>query len=110
MNAKIDPVIHPINRLRICATLDAAGATEGERHADREMKFAVLRDLVDLSDATLSKQLKALETHGYVRRFREYGSSRAKDTVWVSLTEAGGRALRGHLAALRQIADTVGEG
>lgn len=110
MSATLDPVIHPINRLRICAALDAAGATEGERHVDREMKFAVLRDLTDLSDATLSKQLGVLESHGYVRRYREYGSSRAKDTVWVSLTEAGGRALRGHLAALRQIADTIGEG
>ena len=110
MSATLDPVIHPISRLRICAALDAAGATEGERHVDREMKFAVLRDLTDLSDATLSKQLGVLESHGYVRRFREYGSSRAKDTVWVSLTEAGGRALREHLAALRQIADTIGEG
>lgn len=110
MSASFDPIIHPISRLRICAALDAAGATKGERRVDREMKFAVLRDLTDLSDATLSKQLGVLESHGYVRRYREYGSSRAKDTVWVSLTEAGGRALRGHLAALRQIADTVGEG
>lgn len=110
MTGGIDPVIHPINRLRICAALDAAGATEDERLADREMKFAVLRDLIELNDATLSKQLGVLESHGYVRRYREYGSSRAKDTVWVSLTLAGGRALRGHLAALREIADTVHEG
>lgn len=110
MSAEVDPVIHPINRLRICAALDAAGATEDERLSDREMKFAVLRDLTGLSDTTLSKQLGALEAHGYVRRFREYGSSRAKDTVWVSLTAAGGRALREHLGALRQIADSVRDG
>ena len=107
MSEGIDPVIHPINRLRICAALDAAGATEDERHADREMRFSVLRDLTGLSDATLSKQLGVLESHGYVRRFREYGSSRAKDVVWVALTGAGGRALRGHLVALREIADSV---
>lgn len=107
MSAEIDPVIHPINRLRICAALDAAVTTEDERLPDREMKFAVLRDLTELSDATLSKQLGVLESHGYVRRFREYGSSRAKDTVWVSLTKAGACALRGHLAALSQIADSV---
>lgn len=99
----LDPVIHPINRLRICAALNSAGALEGDG-PDREMKFAVLRDLVNLSDATLSKQLGALESAGYVNRHREYGSSRAKDTVWISLTATGAGAFRRHLAALRHIA------
>lgn len=85
--------------------MNGAGRLSGL--SDREMKFAVLRDLTDLSDATLSEQLGILESHGDVRRFREYGSSRAKGTVWVSLTGSGGSALREHLAALRQIADSV---
>ena len=59
---------------------------------------------MDTTDATLSKQLSALEEHGYVTRFREYGSSRAKDTVWVTLTNAGLAAYRGHMDALRSIA------
>ncbi|WP_010541805.1 transcriptional regulator [Dietzia alimentaria] len=109
MTAGIDPVIRPIDRLSICTVLDSAGATEDERRADTEMKFGVLRDLIGLSDAALTKQLGVLETHGYVRRVREYGSTRAKDKVWVSLTASGHRALRAHLAALRQIADTVHE-
>lgn len=99
----LDPVIHPINRLRICAALHSAGAREGDG-PDREMKFAVLRGLVELSDATLSKQLGALESAGYLHRHREYASSRARDTVWISLTAKGVAAFQHHLAALRDIA------
>ncbi len=69
------------------------------------MKFAVLRELTELSDATLSKQLGALESHRYITRHREYGSTRAKDTVWVALTTTGDTALKRHLAALREIAE-----
>lgn len=101
--ALIDPVIHPLNRLKICAALRAGGATEGTTR--REMKFSRLRDITELSDATLSKQLTVLEEHGYVSRFREYGSSRAKDTVWVTLTRAGEQALEGHLEALNRYAE-----
>ncbi|AGS35879.1 hypothetical protein B841_12035 [Corynebacterium maris DSM 45190] len=100
--SELDPVIHPINRLRICATLNAAGATQGEVH--REMKFATLRDHVGVSDATLSKQLSHLESAGYVHRNREYGLSRDRDVVWVQLTQKGKAAYDGHVAALREIA------
>ena len=102
LDPQLDPVIHPINRLRICAALKAGGATDGT--VRKEMKFAYLRELTDLSDATLSKQLTALEEHGYITRFREYGSSRAKDTVWVTLTGAGLAAYDAHIEALRQLA------
>nr|WP_230208537.1 transcriptional regulator [Corynebacterium bouchesdurhonense] len=102
LDPQLDPVIHPINRLRICAALKAGGATEGT--VRKEMRFAHLRELTDLSDATLSKQLTVLEEHGYITRFREYGSSRAKDTVWVTLTGDGLAAYNAHLEALRQLA------
>lgn len=99
----LDPIIHPLNRFKICATLNAFGATQGGE-VNREMKFAMLRDRTELSDASLSKQLGALEEAGYVTRFREYGTSRAKDSVWVALTEQGKIAFDGHLAALKQLA------
>ncbi|AWB84560.1 transcriptional regulator [Corynebacterium liangguodongii] len=101
----LDTVIHPINRLKICAALSAGGATEGELRY--EMRFSRLRELTKLSDATLSKQLTALEEHGYITRFREYGSTRAKDTVWVTLTKKGKEAFDSHVAALREIAGEV---
>lgn len=99
---KLDPLIHPINRLKICAALLASGAVEGPTR--REMKFASLQNITGLSAPTLSKQLTALEEHGYVTRFREYGSSRDKDVVWVMLTRGGRSAYDGHIAALQDIA------
>ncbi|MDO5669108.1 MAG: transcriptional regulator [Corynebacterium sp.] len=99
----LDPVIHPVNRLRICAALHNVGAVARGKMG-REMRFSELREQLELTDATLSKQLSALESHGYVTRSREYGSTRAKDVVWVALTEAGEQALTAHLAALREIA------
>lgn len=98
----LDPTIHPINRLTICAALAAAGATEND--VRYEMRFSRLREITELSDASLSKQLTALEESGYITRFREYGSSRAKDTVWVTLTARGLEAFNGHVEALREIA------
>ncbi|MCT1444144.1 MarR family transcriptional regulator [Corynebacterium sanguinis] len=102
MAVQLDPVIHPVGRLKVCAALSAAGATEGD--VRYEMRFAHLREVTGLSDTTLSKQLSALEEHGYITRFREYGSTRAKDTVWVTLTRKGKEAFDGHVAALREIA------
>lgn len=99
----IDPVIHPLARLKICAALYHGGAVE-KQTSRHEMRFSSLRDQIDLSDSALSKQLATLEEHGYITRFREYGSSRAKDTVWVTLTERGAQAFERHTAALREIA------
>ena len=86
----IDPVIHPLARLKVCAALYHAGAVE-KQTSRHEMRFGALKEKVDLSDSALSKQLATLEEHGYITRFREYGSTRAKDTVWVTLTAAGAR-------------------
>lgn len=99
----IDPVIHPLARLKICAALFHGGAVE-KQSSRFEMRFSALRDQLQMSDSALSKQLATLEEHGYVTRFREYGSSRAKDTVWVTLTETGAQAFERHTAALREIA------
>ena len=40
--SELDPVIHPLNRFKICATLNAFGATQGG-DVNQEMKFAILR-------------------------------------------------------------------
>ncbi|WP_339017501.1 transcriptional regulator [Corynebacterium hesseae] len=97
---ELDPVIHPINRLRICATLYSAGATDG-----RQMKYSKLAELTELPADTLSKQLKHLEERGYISRTREYGSTRAKDAVWVALTEAGAQAYVQHVEALKAMTE-----
>lgn len=86
-----DPVIHPPNRLRICAVLDRSG----------EFEFSAIRDLVGVSDSVLSKQLAVLMEAGYVKQRRAIRETRQR--VWLSLTPAGQQAFRGHVAALQAI-------
>lgn len=97
----LDPVIHPLSRLRICAALRSVGAVQGKA----QMRFAELREAVGLSDSALSKQLTVLERAGYVHRRRSYGLTRAEDVVWSALTPEGLTAFESHLAALREIAE-----
>ena len=97
----LDPVVHPLGRLRVCAALRSVGAVQGRA----QMSFAKLREAVGVSDSALSKQLTALERSGYARRRRSYGFTRSEDVVWVALTPAGLAAFESHLAALRKIAE-----
>ncbi len=94
MTADLDPVIHPTHRLRICAML-AAGAT---------LELAVIKDNLDLSPSALSKQVAALVDAGYVRQER-FGTDHRR--VWLSLTRAGLKAYKGHVAALQEIVGTA---
>jgi DNA-binding MarR family transcriptional regulator len=65
--------------------------------------FRSLRDLVEVSDSALSKQLTHLEAAGYVEISKVRAGRHAR--TWVALSPAGSGALRGHLAALRAIAE-----
>ncbi|WP_082473868.1 transcriptional regulator [Curtobacterium sp. Leaf261] len=85
-----DAVVHAPQRLQICAMLSRGG----------EVEFAVLRDGLDVSDATLSKHLKTLTEAEYVV-LRRVQRARGQARTWVSLTDAGSRALRGHFAFLQ---------
>ncbi|QJW35335.1 winged helix-turn-helix domain-containing protein [Cellulosimicrobium protaetiae] len=89
----LDEVIHSPVRLSVVAALS------GVEKAD----FKTLRDTIELSDPTLSKQLTVLEAAGYVEISKERSGRRAR--TWVRLTGAGAEALRSHLDALRAIAD-----
>lgn len=92
-SASLDPVIHPLPRLKICAYLDPV----------KDEEFGVLRDLLEMSDSALSKQLSTLVEAKYVEqeRFTRGGRSR----VTVRLTSTGRRAFRNHLAALTALAE-----
>ncbi|HEY0259724.1 MAG TPA: transcriptional regulator [Lacisediminihabitans sp.] len=87
-----DPIIHAPQRLQICALLSRGG----------EVDFATLRDVLEVSDATLSKHLKTLGDAGYVtlrRVHRDSGHARA----WARLTPEGQRALDGHFSFLTRL-------
>ena len=89
---RLDETIHAPVRFSIVAAL--AGADEAE--------FASVRDTVEVTDSTLSKQVAVLEKAGYVKVKKGYVGKRPR--TWLSLTRDGRRAFEEHLAALRAIA------
>ncbi|MGO1181918.1 MAG: transcriptional regulator [Micrococcaceae bacterium] len=90
----LDPVIHPIPRLRICALLDPV----------TEEEFSTLREHLGTSDSALSKQLATLSDAGYVAQRRAARGGRSR--VWIGLTDSGRRAFREHLDALSALSKT----
>jgi DNA-binding MarR family transcriptional regulator len=90
-------LIHSPVRLRIGGAL-RRGA---------ELEFAVLRDTLGVTDATLSKNLRVLTDAGFVTVRKESSPDRsdARRLTWITLTPEGRRAVEAHLAALAQIAE-----
>ena len=92
MTARLDPVIHGPNRLRICALLSPL----------KEAEFAVLRDELGVSDSVLSKHIKQLEDAGYLKLRK--GALNGRQHTWAKLTEKGRRAFKAHVDALTRLA------
>ena len=92
MTYALDMVLHAPARLQIAAVLGRV----------TDMEFAVLRDVVGVSDSVLSKHLAALTEAGYVglRKAAQDGRQR----TWASLSAAGRKAFAAHLAALQDLA------
>ncbi len=90
-----DEIIHAPMRLRICGLLRPVEA----------LAFIVLRDTLNLTPATLSKQLKVLTDYGYVSMDKTASRERVdlRRIAWVRLTPAGQHAFDGHVAALQAI-------
>ncbi|WP_238162208.1 transcriptional regulator [Micromonospora endolithica] len=85
-------------RLRICGLLNKA---------DR-LDFAVLRDTLGISDATLSKHIKTLADSHYVTISKSSSAKRtdARRVTWLSLSPTGRSAFAAHVRALQDIADS----
>ncbi|MZD05775.1 helix-turn-helix domain-containing protein [Streptomyces sp. SID5785] len=96
--AGFDTVVHAPHRLRICALLEAAG----------EAEFATVKEELALSASALSKHVTVLMDAGYVTQRKAVRATRQR--VWLSLTDPGRAAYRGHLAALRAIVGEPGVG
>jgi len=92
---ELDPLIHAPARLQLVATLSAVS----------EAEFSTLREALGVSDSVMSKHVSALADAGYVRSRK--GRHDGRRTTWVGLTATGLTALRGHVAALRQMIDVV---
>lgn len=90
-----DGTIHAPVRLRICGLL---------RHVD-EIDFAVLRDTLGISDATLSKHLRVLADAGYLSMTKSPSQTRsdARRLTGIKQTHAGRSAFDAHVEELRHI-------
>ena len=94
----LDEVIHSPVRLSVVAALS------GVEKAD----FRTLRDTIELSDSTLSKQLTVLEDAGYVEISKERAGRRTR--TWVRLTPTGAPGVRAPRDAPRaRLGDSGGE-
>ncbi|MDH6124981.1 transcriptional regulator [Kitasatospora sp. GP82] len=65
-------------------------------------EFGFVRDLVEVSDSVLSKQVSALEEAGWVAVHK--GRVGRRPRTWLSLTAEGRTVYQRHLTALRAIA------
>lgn len=89
---RLDPLLQRPVPFSIAALLASAD----------EAEFAFVRDTIQLSDSTLSKQSSALEAAGYVTVRKGYLGKIPR--TWLSMTPAGRSAFAAHLEALREIA------
>ena len=98
-DARFDETIHAPLRLRICGLLRHVGGLD----------FALVRDTLDVSDATLSKHVEVLAAAGYLASRKAASAERgdARRVMWLSLTSDGQRAFDGHVRALREIAGAI---
>ncbi|MEV6397457.1 transcriptional regulator [Streptomyces sp. NPDC051907] len=86
------PLLNAPVRLSVVAALAAVDKAE----------FGFVRDLVEVTDSALSKQVSALEEAGWVSVTK--GRIGRRPRTWLSLTTEGRAVYERHLAALRAIA------
>lgn len=69
---------------------------------DHRTDAPTLRDSLGVADSVMSKHLKVLQDAGYVTLSKPATAGRVR--TWASLTAAGRRAFRGHVAELQRLA------
>ena len=88
---RLDPLLTGPKRLA------ALGVLANSQHTE----FAFLRDILELSDSDLSKQMSALTEAGYAT-VNKTGRGRHRQT-WYKITKPGRHALKQHIAALNAL-------
>jgi DNA-binding MarR family transcriptional regulator len=91
LKAALDPLLVAPARLTLMTTLTAVS----------EAEFSTLRERLEVSDSVLSKHITTLAKANYVNSRK--GTHRGRRTTWVSLTGPGRKALRAHVAFLRDL-------
>lgn len=88
----LDPLIHRPITLSITSVLSSVD----------EADFATVRDIVEVSDSVLSKQITSLERAEYIKVRKAFIGRRTR--TFLSLTTRGRGAYAAHLRALWEIA------
>ena len=91
---RLDAIIHQPVRLRVMATLVAAGRK-------RPLDFTFLRDQLDLTDGNLGAHLRRLEDASYVEVTKTFVGR--KPRTYVAATPRGRRAFGSHVRALEEV-------
>lgn len=91
----VDDNLHSPVRFAIMASLISLDKAE----------FAFVRDAIEVSDSTLSKQATALESLGYLSVIKGHVGKRPR--TWFALTPEGRTAFADHLRALRSLAEAA---
>jgi DNA-binding HxlR family transcriptional regulator len=74
--------------------------------ASEQAEFGLVRDLVEVSDSVLSRQVATLEQAGHVRVHKGYVGRRPR--TWLSLTPLGRSRFAAHVASLEAIVRAAG--
>jgi DNA-binding MarR family transcriptional regulator len=96
-SADLDDTVHQRVRLGILTILAVADRAD----------FTYLRDNLNVTDGNLGRHLDVLYAADYVEITKTFEGRRTR--TWVTITRTGRRALKKHIAALRQMIDSVPE-
>ncbi|MFZ5858652.1 MAG: winged helix-turn-helix domain-containing protein [Chloroflexota bacterium] len=92
--AELNETIHQTVRLRIMAALVTLSDSD-------EVDFTYLRDLLDVTDGNLGAHLRKLEEASYIAVNKTFVDR--KPRTYVSVTAAGRKVFKEHVAALESI-------
>ncbi|MEU8888707.1 transcriptional regulator [Streptomyces sp. NPDC048442] len=101
-----EPGTHPRHALAPLLTSPVRLSVVAALSPLEKAEFSFVRDLVEVSDSVLSKQVAALEEAGWITV--QKGRVERRPRTWLSLTKEGRAAYRQHLDALRAIAGGQG--
>jgi DNA-binding MarR family transcriptional regulator len=96
--AQLDNIIHQPVRLQIMSSLVSLDKNE-------QVNFTYLRKLLKLTDGNLGAHLSKLEQAGYVKIDKTFVAR--KPQTFISATGKGRDAFDGHVAALKEIIQSV---
>jgi DNA-binding MarR family transcriptional regulator len=91
VKAAPDPLLVAPARLTLMTMLTAVS----------EAEFSTLRERLGVSDSVLSKHVTTLAKANYLNSRK--GTHLGRRTTWISLTGPGRKALRAHVAFLREL-------